>query len=241
MKQIAPRLHVGSQADFDALDVHGTEWPIVHCAKTPWHQSLLGYKGNCDPNHPEYLFARRGKRLYLNLVDVADPKYFNRDVLDAAVAFIEEQIAALKDTDPEAVLLCCNQGKSRAAMLGLIYLAPELPEDFAEAEAEYRKLYPEYAPANGAREFARIHWRHYRNRRATQALEKPENADPNLDKARELVKRFADELNTAPERAVHNLISSICVALKDAGANQGEPGAHATLESKTQNGRQSSP
>src|SRR5438552_1246138 len=101
MKQIADRLFVGSQADFEGLDAFGTEWPIVFLSKDPWHRNLLGYKGPaCDPNHPEYLFARRDKRLYLNLVDAPDPKYFNKLAIDTALAFVDEQLGKLKDSDP---------------------------------------------------------------------------------------------------------------------------------------------
>lgn len=216
MKQIAPRLFVGSQTDFDGLDQFGTEWPIVFLAKDPWHRNLLDYKGpSCDPKHPEYLFARRDKRLYLNLVDAPDPKYFNKVAIDAAIRFIEEQLGALKETDAENVLLCCNQGQSRSAGVGLLYLAPTLPEQFEAAEAEYRKVYPQYQPGNGMREFARIHWTAYRNRRATGNRAE---TDPNLDKAQELWRAFATDFASDPNMARDRLVSGIRSALQAASS-----------------------
>lgn len=212
MKQIAPRLFVGSKEDFDGLDQFGTEWPIVFLAKDPWHRKLLDYKGpSCDPKHPEYLFARRDKRLYLNLVDAPDAKYFNKVAIDAAIRFIEEQLGALKETDAENVLLVCNQGQSRSAGVGLLYLAPTLPEQFEAAEAEYRKAYPSYQPGNGMREFARIHWSAYRNRKATGNRAE---TDANLDKATQIWLAFCDMMKADPAKARDNLIKSICEALQ---------------------------
>ena len=212
MKQIAPRLFVGSKEDFDGLDAFGTEWPIVFLARDPWHRDLLGYAGKkADPAHPEYLFARRGKRLYLNLVDAPDPKYFNKVAIDAAIRFIEEQLAALKDDQPENLALICNQGQSRSAGVGLLYLAPTLPEQFEAAEAEYRKVYPSYQPGNGMREFARIHWSAYRNRRATGNRAE---TDPNLDKAQQIWAAFVSTFASDPSLARDNLIADIRSALR---------------------------
>ena len=67
------------------------------------------------------------------------------------------------------------------------------------------------------REFARANWAAYRGRNS-------ETSDPDLDKARELLKAFASDLTTAPDKAVTNLLSSIARALKHAGAQQAEPG-----------------
>lgn len=228
MKEIAPKLWVGADADFKELDQFGTEWAIVHAAKFPYHRDFVGYTTPAAPEGPYRLLMRKGKRLALNLIDGPDPKYVTKSMIDTAMAFIDEQLAALEGADQ--LLIHCNQGRSRAPTLGMLYLAPSLPESFEEAEAKYREIYPDYAPANGIREFARIHWRSYRNRKATGATQKPETGDLELDKARELYERFADQTKSAPDKAVANLISSIACALKDAGAKQDEPRAHGTME-----------
>jgi hypothetical protein len=55
------------------------------------HRQALGYGGRGAPqSHPEYLFARRENRLLLNLVDVADPSFIRRELIDAALSFIHE-------------------------------------------------------------------------------------------------------------------------------------------------------
>ncbi len=164
MQELAPKLFVGNQADFDQLDQFGTQWSVVFAARDPWHRKLLGYTGRgCPSDHPEYLMARRGNRLYLNLFDGDDPKYVNRTMIDAAVAFIHQQRAELSAPDKaEAVLVCCNQGGSRAPTIALLALAREYPEGFDDAVAKFTEAYPLYNPAKGMREFARIHWRHYR-------------------------------------------------------------------------------
>ena len=168
MKEIAPKLWIGSQSDFEELDPFGTEWAIVHACKEPHHRQALGYTGRAAPKeHPEYLFAKRGKRLILNLIDADDPKYVPKDVIDAAVGHIRDSIKA-----GEFVLCHCNQGASRSPTIGLLYLAPEMPEDFEQAEAKFRDLYPAYAPAEGMRKFAREHWQAYRTRAEPKAPER---------------------------------------------------------------------
>src|SRR5262245_29122461 len=134
MKEVAPKLWVGNQADAEQLDQFGSDWAIVFSAKEPWHRELLGYKTRGAPtDHAEYLWGVRGKRLYLNLIDAPDPKYVNRSMMDAAVAFIGNQLAILDPDKPEAVGIFCNQGQSRAPTLAMLYLAPSLPEDFERA------------------------------------------------------------------------------------------------------------
>ncbi len=215
MKQIAPKLFIGSQADFDQLNSPFlTEWAVLLSAKDPWHRQFVGYKTAGAPEGPERLWARRGKQLALNLIDGPDAKYVTKSMIDAGLAFIEEQLALLKDDQPEAVLIACNKGNSRAPTLGLLYLAPEMPESFEEAEVFYKtNHYPDYAPANGIREFARIHWRSYRNRKSAQKPGNSAETDAALDTAQELWCRFATTFASDPSMARDNLIEGIRTAL----------------------------
>lgn len=208
MKQIADKLWVGSADDFKQLDAFGTEWAILHAAKTQ-HKAICGYTTNAAPKDAEYYSARRGKRLALNMIDAPKPEFFHKPMVDEGIAFIAEQLASIKD--PDQVLIACDKGQSRAPSMGMLYLAPSLPEDFEAAEAEYRAICPQYQPANGIREFARANWAAYRTRKATQQLE---TSDPDLDKARELYERFCETLKTDPKRARDELISSIVAAFK---------------------------
>ena len=118
MIEIHPNFFVGNQDDFE-YQVNGQEdWAVAHACRDPYHRQLLGYKGRGAPkDHPEYLYAERGNRLYLNLVDAADPVYIPKEVIDKAVAFIHEKLAeGLK------VLVHCNQGESRGPGIGFLYL-----------------------------------------------------------------------------------------------------------------------
>ncbi len=73
---VFPHLYIGTEQDYDRRVKGMPGWMVVHACKEPYHRQLLGYKGRGAPkDHPEYLLARRGDRLYLNLVDTDDPAY----------------------------------------------------------------------------------------------------------------------------------------------------------------------
>ncbi|HDQ00168.1 MAG TPA: hypothetical protein ENN22_13440 [bacterium] len=109
MIEICPNLFVGDQDDYEQNVKYQSGWRVVHACKEPYHRQLLGYKTRGAPkDHPEYLLVTRGKRLYLNLVDVEDPAYVAKEIMDNALSFIDE---ALKGGDK--VLVHCIQGESR--------------------------------------------------------------------------------------------------------------------------------
>lgn len=154
MIEVAPRLWVGSQADYETIVRPESGWCVVHACKEPYHREALGYTGRAAPkDHPEYLVARRDNRLILNLVDVDDPKYVHTELIAAALGFIGESLAAGK-----RCVIHCNQGRSRAPSIAMMYLAPDLSPVFDDAEEKFRVRYPEYLPANGMRGFARANW-----------------------------------------------------------------------------------
>ncbi|MHB8629184.1 MAG: protein-tyrosine phosphatase family protein [Aggregatilineales bacterium] len=161
MKEIYPNLYVGSQDDYE-YSVRGQDgWAVVHACKEPYHRQALGYTGQGAPkNHPEYLIARRGNRLILNLVDANDPAYIPKQIMDAALEFLHEQLNA-----GSKALVHCNQGGSRAPAIGLLYLAKftdKLPTSgFPDAENAFRSLYPLYNPAPGVRGFLVQNWSGY--------------------------------------------------------------------------------
>jgi predicted protein tyrosine phosphatase len=161
MIEIYPRLFVGTQIDYEARVQQEAGWWVVHACKEPHHRQLLGYSGRGAPTtHPEYLIARRDKRLYLNLVDVDNPDYIAKEIVDATLAFIGEGLKS-----GERVLVHCNQGESRSPSIGLLYLAARagtLPStSLIEAEAKYRTIYPHYNPKAGMRGFLLRHWAEY--------------------------------------------------------------------------------
>ncbi len=109
---------------------------------------------------PEYVLARRGNRLILNLVDASDPAYIPTQIIDAALEFVREGLAL-----GDRVLVHCNLGESRSPSIGLLYLAVythELPiTTLEEAETAFRLRYPAYNPKPGIRGFLQANWRSY--------------------------------------------------------------------------------
>jgi len=159
--EIHPNLYVGHQGDYE-YQVKGQDgWAVVHACKEPYHRQLLGYTGRGAPkDHPEYFYAERGNRLYLNLVDAPNPAYIPKEIIDKAITFIHEKLSeGLK------VLVHCNQGESRGPGIGFLYLLSHteaLPKtSIEEALAAFRKIYPAFRPSGGISGFIAAHWREY--------------------------------------------------------------------------------
>lgn len=160
MKEIFPNLFVGSEEDYNRIKNDLKGWYIIHACKEPFHRRALGYKGRgAQKDHPEYLIAERDGRLILNLVDADDPAYIPKEIIDKALETIEREISNSK------ILLHCNQGMSRSAIIGMLYLRAkdELPFNFDVSETKFKELYPFYNPNSGMRIFAQRNWDEYCN------------------------------------------------------------------------------
>jgi len=155
MIEVAPRLYVGDDRAFQLLQ-EPLSWGVVHACKEPYHRMALGYtKQGAPKEHPEYLFCVRDGHLILNLVDVEDPKYVSRQIIDEAITYIDRRLkSGLR------VLVHCNQGQSRGPGIAFAYLAftGQLPKGFAAAEDAFTKLYPDYAPKQGIRGYLMNNW-----------------------------------------------------------------------------------
>jgi len=161
MIEIYPNLFIGEEHDYESRVQHQPGWCIVHACKEPYHRQALGYTQRAAPKtHPEYLIARRGTRLILNLVDALDPAYIPKEIIDAALEFISTSLSS-----GNRVLVHCNEGCSRSASIGLLFLAKytdKLPKgDFFIAETSFRSLYPPYNPKSGMRGFMMGNWHHF--------------------------------------------------------------------------------
>lgn len=161
MIEVYPRLYIGAEIDYEMTVCNQDDWWVVHACKEPYHRQLLGYRGRGAPkDHPEYLVAKRGKRMYLNLVDADDPAFIPKEAIDAGLEWIDNAFKS-----GECVLVHCNQGESRSPAIGLLYLASHtgaLPcSSLYEAEASFRQLYPLYKPKRGIRGFLSSHWNLY--------------------------------------------------------------------------------
>ncbi len=158
MIEVHPGLWVGSQAEFERGAFAPELWAIVHACKEPHHREALGYTGrSVEQTHPEYLIARRGHRLILNLVDVEDPQWIAEEIMDQAVAFIHENLTAGR-----SVLLHCNQGYSRSPSIAMLYLATHTDRlsrsSFEQAKAAFLLMYPRFSPAGGMHGFLQDRW-----------------------------------------------------------------------------------
>lgn len=155
MKEIYPNLFIGSEDDYKFLSYNLDGWYIIHACKEPYHRNALGYTGRAAPkDHPEYLMAERGDHLILNLVDAPDPLFIPKEIIDKALDAINDRVPDRK------VLVHCNQGMSRSAVIGMLYLRSKglLPDDFMEAERKFLEIYPFYTPNNGMRMYALNNW-----------------------------------------------------------------------------------
>ena len=59
--------------------------------------------------------AKKENRLILNLVDVENPAYIAREMMDEVLRFIDQSLEAGKK-----MLVHCNQGLSRSPGIGLL-------------------------------------------------------------------------------------------------------------------------
>lgn len=155
MKEIYPNLYIGNDMDCKKC-ANDSNFAIVHACKT-CHQSVLGYTKSLPSAHPNYLIFETDCNLYLNLVDMPaefHPK-FTHPIFDKALGFISKHITKHK------VLIHCNQGGSRSASLGLVYLAQHgiiANNDFEIAMSAFLKRYPDYKPGNGVRLYTKNNW-----------------------------------------------------------------------------------
>ena len=156
------QLYVGNQADYDNIVAYQSDWAVVHACKEPYHRDALGYVGRAvSRQHPEYLVARRGDRLILNIADADNPMFFSKDgLIVPALDFITD-----KRAEGKSVLIHRNLGESRSPAIALLYMATRLQalpnESLSAAEGEFRKLYPAYNPKPGIRGHLQQFWPQY--------------------------------------------------------------------------------
>ena len=114
MVEITKNLFIGNQEDYEYNVKRKTDWFVVHACKEPYHRMLLGYKGRSAPKeHSEYLIGIRENRLFLNIIDADNPNYIPKEIIDAAIDFIESSLSS-----GSKCLVHCNQGESRSPSIG---------------------------------------------------------------------------------------------------------------------------
>ncbi len=153
MIEVFNNLFIGSEIDNETIVKREGGWHVVHACKEPYHRQLLGYTGRAAPKpHPDNLVADQGNRLFLNLIDAHDPAYIPKEIIDAAIGFVNKTVQS-----GGRVLLHCNQSRARSPSIGLIYLAIHTKlisrTSRPYAKAEYQRLYPYYNPNRSMRGF----------------------------------------------------------------------------------------
>jgi predicted protein tyrosine phosphatase len=134
------------------------EWVVVHACKHPCHQRAVGYRGNLNRNHPNYLILEKEKHLFLNMVDMDMPlsHEFTGPIILAVLDFIEKNIQS------KNILIHCNHGLSRSPALALLFLAKRKKvinnENYRKAKQDFIKLFPNYQPGRGVDIYLTNYW-----------------------------------------------------------------------------------
>ena len=147
MVEIYKNIFVGNENDYYQI-CFNDKWAVLHCCKNPFHCRFVGYKGNLNTNHPDYALKRINNEMALNLVDMElfSPRYldFNRNMFYEAFDFLDEYYA-----QEYKLLIHCNQGESRAPMIGMLYTAKLGAYDyksFDETYIEFQRIYSNFYP-----------------------------------------------------------------------------------------------
>ena len=151
--EVSPGLIVGNEEHLSQLlsqPEWGAEWFAISACKTH-HQTMVGYTGNLEQDHPEYLIAERENHIALNIVDAADPALFEwaRPAILQTLVAIETVLS-----EGRRVLLHCNAGISRSPSIAMLYLhmVDELifrKLEHSVAKENFQKNYPYYSPRPG--------------------------------------------------------------------------------------------
>lgn len=155
MEEIIKRLYVGSDDDVATAKARG--YARLACCKDgpDGHRTMLGYTALGAPKGKDYLFARKGDWMALNLVDSPEPTMIPDKVIDAGLEFIKEQMDR-----GNKILVHCNAGHSRGPSMAMLYLHSigELSQGYNRALHIFKTLYPKYNPGHGMEYHVRTRW-----------------------------------------------------------------------------------
>ncbi|MEC4682096.1 MAG: hypothetical protein VST70_00200 [Nitrospirota bacterium] len=130
---------------------------VVHACKSPCHQRVVGYSGNLQKTHPNYLVLEQGYDLFLNIIDPSTP-LFMPQLFTSFLSF-----ATKHWEEGTRLLIHCNQGESRAPSLALLFLAKSLSainnSSYLAARKEFEPLYPQYKPGKGIEAYFSNNWK----------------------------------------------------------------------------------
>lgn len=155
MEQIIKNMFLGSDADISEAKKRG--YAILACCKDGpnGHRAMLGYTSLAAPHGKDYLFARRGDWMALNLIDVPNPEMIPNEAIGEGLKFIHEILS-----DGKRIFVHCNAGHSRGPSISMMYLRAvgELPQDFPQARKIFKTIYPRFDPGDGMLHKLRSQW-----------------------------------------------------------------------------------
>lgn len=120
---------------------------VVHACKSPCHQRVIGYSGNLQKTHPNYLVLEQDYDLFLNIIDPPVP-LFMPQLFTSFLSFATKHWG-----EGKRLLIHCNQGESRAPSLALLFLSKSLSvinkTSYQSARKDFEIIYPQYKPGQG--------------------------------------------------------------------------------------------
>lgn len=155
MEEIIKGLYLGS--DDDVAEAKKRGYARLACCKDgpDGHRAMLGYDTMGAPKGKDYLTARKGDHMALNLIDVDNPRFISDEAIDAGLAFIKEQM-----DKGHKILVHCNAGHSRSPVIVMLYLRSigELSQGLKRAREIFKTLYPPFDPGKGMESVLRARW-----------------------------------------------------------------------------------
>lgn len=151
MRLICPDIWVGNIRDYRKAK----SLAILSACQTVHYERLGWNRRTVDKDSPHYIILERGNHLSLNWID-GPARYYESgglSVFSLVLDFIQENTP---------ILIHCDQGKSRSATLGLLYLAKRARSisnaSFEAARDDFRIIYPDYQPA-GIADYVADNWK----------------------------------------------------------------------------------
>lgn len=149
MNKVYEGVYVG---DSDSCFI-GTSMVVVHACKFPCYHQMVG---KVPKDHPDYFYKEEDSHLFLNMVDVPNPAFFQIDTVQRTIDFLHEHYL-----NHRKILIHCNWGYSRSASLALLFLAKKLrvvPDNYLLAKEAFLGMYPDYNPTRGIDLFLNDNW-----------------------------------------------------------------------------------
>ena len=166
MKQVIPRLYVGSDADVPEAKKRGYARLTAAKDGPDGHREILGYTTMGAPKGKDYLFARDGDHAAMNLIDVDDPDFIPEKMILQGIEFAQEMWAQGKK-----ILIHCNAGHSRGPTTAMMFMRSigELPQPFNRAKKIFKALYGPFDPGQGMLYTAHKMWNEIENKHISAA------------------------------------------------------------------------